>query len=290
MGRVIAWCDAHVRMFCRSPLALRAVGLSLAIGLPGCAFLLGHWAIVITGNLFGWLGNILAIGLASTALGGRDLWEHVRAVSGQLALGRLSSARRAVGLIVGRDTEELSEGEVVRATIETAAESTADGVIAPLFYLALGGAPLALAYKAVNTLDSMVGHRDEQHVDFGWASARLDDVANWIPARLSAVLLLIATGLVTRNADRVSGGWRVLCRDGGNHPSPNSGRPEAAMAGSLGVRLGGTNYYGGVPHVRPTIGAAGRQPVLADIETASRIMVVTWLLGVLLAAGMLWLV
>jgi len=290
MGCVITWCDDQVRRMCRSSGALRVAGLSLAIGLPVVVYLLAYWIIDIAEGMSGRFGSVVSIGLASTTLAGRDLWDHVQAVSGQLEQNHLPGARRAVAMIVGRDTERLSEDEVVCATVETAAESTADGVIAPLLYLAIGGAPLALAYKAVNTLDSMIGHRDERHIDFGWASARLDDVANWIPARLSAVLLVIAAGLVTRNTDRVSSGWRVLCRDGGKHPSPNSGRPEAAMAGSLGVQLGGTNYYDGIPHERPVIGTGGRQLVQRDIATASRIMIVTCLLGVILAVGILWLV
>ncbi len=289
MGRVITWCDERVRGICHSPGALRAAGLTLAVGLPLFVYLLGHWAIDTAGSISGWFGSVVSIGLASTALAGRDLWDHVQAVHGQLKRGHLPGARQAVGMIVGRDTEQLSEDEIVRATVETAAESTADGVIAPLFYLAIGGAPLALAYKAVNTLDSMIGHRDERHIDFGWASARLDDVANLIPARLAAVLLLIATGLVTRNPDRVLTGWRVLCRDGGKHPSPNSGCPEAAMAGSLGVQLGGINYYDGVPQERPVIGIGGRQLVPQDIRAAAKIMVVTCLLGVILTTGILWL-
>ena len=290
MGHVIRMCDERVRGMCHSPRALRAAGLSLAVGLPLSVYLLGLWAIDTAGSISGWFGSALSIGLASTALAGRDLWEHVQAVRSHLEQSHLLGARQAVSMIVGRDTEQLSEDEVVRATVETAAESTADGVIAPLFYLTIGGAPLALAYKAVSTLDSMIGHRDERHANFGWASAKLDDLANWIPARLTAVLLLIATGLVTRSPDRVLTGWRVLWRDGGKHPSPNSGRPEAAMAGSLGVQLGGINYYDGVPQDRPVIGIGRSQLVPQDIRAAARIMAATCLLGVILTTGVLWLV
>jgi adenosylcobinamide-phosphate synthase len=288
MGSIIAWCDRHVRECCRSSIALRAAGLMLAVGLPLCVFLLSHWLINTADSLSAWFGSLLSIALAWTTLAGRDLWNHVQRVHEQLVQGHLQKARQAVGMIVGRDTEEISEADIVRATIETTAESTADGIIAPLFYLTIGGAPLALAYKAVNTLDSMIGHRDERHMDFGWASARLDDVVNWIPARLSAVLLIVATGVVTFSAARILNGWRVLCRDGGKHPSPNSGRPEAAMAGLLGVQLGGTNNYDGVPHPRPLIGVERRQLVPGDIEMAARIMVATSLLSVILAIGIVW--
>jgi adenosylcobinamide-phosphate synthase len=188
-------------------------------------------------------------------------------------------------MIVGRDTAKLSESEVARATVETVAESSADGVIAPLFYLAIGGAPLALAYKAVNTLDSMIGHQDERYMDFGWASARLDDLINWIPARVAAVLLIIGAAMTTGQLEQVRNGWRVFRRDGSKHPSPNSGRPEAAMAGILGVRLGGTNFYDGIAQERPILGHAGRDTRPGDIRSAVKVMVAASMLGVAIAAG-----
>jgi len=289
MGQVIAWCDDHVREICRSPIALRFAGGILAFGLPMVVYLLARWMVVEAGAVAEWLGIVVTIGLASSTLAGRDLWDHVQAVKKPLQRGDIVGARQAVAMMVGRDTQELSESEVVRATVETVAESTADGVIAPLFYLMLGGPPLALAYKAVNTLDSMVGHRDERHIDFGWASARLDDLANWIPARLAAVLLLLATCLITLKLNRMICGWQVLRRDGGDHPSPNSGRPEAAMAGALGVQLGGTNYYEGVANERPTLGNGRRALVVGDITLAAQLMGVASLLGVMIGVGVLWL-
>lgn len=290
MGAVIAWCDENVRTFCRYSYALRAYGLLLALGLPLGVFALSRETVTMAEGIAWWFGSLLSIAMGWTTLAGRDLWDHVHEVRRRLEQDDLTGARHAVGRIVGRDTERLSEEEVVRATIETTAESTNDGIIAPLFYLVVGGAPLALAYKAVNTLDSMIGHRDERYIDFGWASARLDDLANWIPARLSAVLIVLAAGLVMGGGAPIKTGWRVLWRHGGNHPSPNSGRPEAAMAGSLGIQLGGINYYDGVPHERPVIGTGTRRLVLKDLTIASRIMIVACLLGVILAVGTAWLV
>lgn len=290
MGTVIAWCDEHARKLCRHSYALRTCGLMLALGLPLCVFALSRGVVTWAEGIAWWFGSLLSITFGWTTLAGRDLQDHVQAVRRRLEQDDLSGARQAVSRIVGRDTEWLSEEEVVRATIETTAESTNDGIIAPLFYLVVGGAPLALAYKAVNTLDSMIGHRDERHIDFGWASARLDDVANWIPARLSAVLILLAAGLVMGGSAPMRTGWQVLWRDGGRHPSPNSGRPEAAMAGSLGIQLGGANYYDGVPNERPVIGAGRRRLVLKDLTIASRIMIVACLLGVILAVGTVWLI
>ena len=290
MGIVIGWCDKHVRRIACHPTILRGAGLALALALPLFVFVLSHEAIAIADRVTWWFGSLVTIGFAWTTLAGRDLWDHVRAVSKQMEQGDLPGARRAVGMIVGRDTDRLSQEELARATIETIAESTSDGVIAPLFYLALGGAPLALAYKAVNTLDSMVGHKDERHIDFGWASARLDDLANWIPARLSAALIILTAAAVMSEPIRVGTGWHVLWRDGSKHPSPNSGRPEAAMAGSLGIQLGGINYYQGVPDDRPLLGEGGRQPDSSDIRAASRIMIGVGALGVTLAVGVMCLV
>jgi len=289
MGHGIAWFDQGIRRICRSAISLRFAGVCLAIGLPIVTFTITSVIIGEAERFAGWLGSVLSIVLASMTLAARDLWDHVRIVDGPLQAGELPAARRAVAMIVGRDTAGLSESEVARATVETVAESLADGIIAPLMYLAIGGAPLALAYKAINTLDSMIGHRDERHVDFGWASARLDDVANWIPARIAALLLIGGAGLMTQQLRPIRHGWRVFRRDGGKHPSPNSGRPEAAMAGILGVRLGGTNFYDGVRHDRPVLGPEGREPEPSDLASATQVMAIATGLGVFLAVGIRWL-
>jgi adenosylcobinamide-phosphate synthase len=263
-------------------------GACLATGFPVLVYALGAIAIDRAGAVSTVLGNVVSVGLAYTTLAGRDLFDHVRAVSRKLIDGNLVGARHAVSLIVGRDTATLSEPEVVRATIESIAESTADGVVAPLVYLAIGGAPLALAYKAINTLDSMIGHRDPRYIDFGWASARLDDLANWIPARLSAGLIVVAAGLATGQWSRTKMSWQILCRDGGKHSSPNSGRPEAAMAGALGIQLGGVNFYDGLPHEGAKIGDGTTSLTPDDIDRAIRITVITCGLGLLLVVVSLW--
>lgn len=290
IGRCIEWFDHGIRKICQSAISLRLAGIGLAIGLPTVTFVIASVVIEEAEQFAGWLGTVLSIGLAATTLAARDLWDHVRAVDVVLQAGDLPAARRAVGLIVGRDTATLSESEVARATVETVAESAADGVIAPLMYLAVGGAPLALAYKAINTLDSMIGHRDTRYVDLGWASARFDDLVNWIPARVTAFLLLSGAWLMTHRLDRVRDGWRVFWRDGGKHPSPNSGGPEAAMAGLLGVRLGGTNFYDGIPQDRPILGLEGRETRPGDIASAANMMVVATVLGVFFAVIIKWLV
>jgi adenosylcobinamide-phosphate synthase len=198
-----------------------------------------------------YLGHAVAVVLSWSCLAARSLHRESRQVADPLSRGELATARGYLSMIVGRDTAELDEPEIWRATVETVAENTSDGVIAPLFYLCLGGPVLAIAYKAVNTLDSMVGYRNERYLEFGRASARFDDLANFIPARLTGLLMVAAAPLSGFSAKN---SWRIMGRDGRNHSSPNSGIPEAAAAGALGVMLGGTNLYGGRPVEKPTIG------------------------------------
>jgi len=218
------------------------------------------------------LGSVAGIWLIYTSVAARDLAGHGREVYDALKTGVLPQARQRVGRMVGRDTEGLDEREVVRATVESVAESIVDGMTAPLFWAVLLGPAGAVAYRAVNTLDSMFGYRDERYEKFGWAAARLDDAANFVPARLTGPLICLAAGLLGmqgRNA------WHILRRDGGKHPSPNAGWAEAAVAGALGVRLGGANYYAGQASVKPHLGD-GEEPLVPDhILRASRLMFAT---------------
>jgi len=198
--------------------------------------------------------------------GARSL--HHEAERARLSLHRhdLASAREVLPSLCGRDPAQLDAGQITRAVIESVAENTSDAVVAPLLWGAVAGIPGLVAYRAVNTLDAMVGHRSARYLRFGWASARLDDVANWIPARVTAALTAACAPLVTRTSPvRV---LRVVRRDGGRHPSPNAGRCEAAFAAALGVRLGGTNVYGGVAEARPELGEKGHAPESEDIRRA----------------------
>jgi len=289
VGAVIVWLGCRVRSVCRSAGGLRIAGVVVALVIPAASYLVAASVIEQAATISSRFGQGVAIGLAFTTLAGRDLFDHALAVSRELRTGNLPGARQAVAMIVGRDTEGMAEPEIVRATVETVAESTADGVIAPLLYLAVGGAPLALAYKAVNTLDSMIGHREAHYEHFGWASARLDDLANWVPARAAAALIVLAAGATTGQWQPMRDSWRILFRDGHRHPSPNSGRPEAAMAGALGAQLGGVNYYDGQAQERPRMGDHRRTLRPADITIASHIMLVTYGLGLLLALTVRWL-
>jgi adenosylcobinamide-phosphate synthase len=237
--------EALLRRFSRAPSSEFIAGTVLTV-IVVSTFGVGSWI------LLRWLGAwnpklafAISIYLAASTLATRSLLDEARAVRRFLVNGDLLSARQQVAHIVGRDPQELDEPEVTRAVIETLAESASDGIVAPMFYLAIGGVPAALAYKAVNTLDSMIGHRDKHYEFFGKCAARLDDVASFIPARVTALLLVCAAW--TLHLDW-RGAWRIVRRDGGKHRSPNAGRPEAAMAGALGVRVGGTNFYGGERH------------------------------------------
>jgi adenosylcobinamide-phosphate synthase len=214
-------------------------------------------------------GFILAVILSWSCLAARSLQRESALVAKALASGDIPLARKQLSFIVGRDTAKLTEPEIWRGTVETVAENTADGVIAPLLFLMLGGPVLGLAYKAVNTLDSMVGYKNDKYLLFGRASARFDDLLNFIPARLTGVLMGLTAsfaGLLAKNS------WRIMRRDGRNHTSPNSGIPEAAAAGALGVQLGGTNYYFGEPVEKPTIGDPLRSLDLKAWQGAVRLM------------------
>jgi len=194
---------------------------------------------------------VLTAGLASTTLATRGLLDAITRIETPLRSGNLIEAREKLGDIVGRETSALNEDKVLRASLESLAENTSDGIVAPLFYLFLGGIPLAMTYKAVNTLDSMIGYRTEHYFYFGKFAARLDDVANFIPARLTALLMVVATFLVRLNAGLA---LRVLWRDHANNLSPNAGYPEATLAGALGIKLGGPSVYFGKEIWKPTMG------------------------------------
>lgn len=187
----------------------------------------------------------------------------------------LPLARQKLSYIVGRDTANLDMQGVMRATVETVAENTSDGVIAPLFFLFLGGVPLAMCYKAVNTMDSMVGYRNEKYLHFGWFAARMDDAWNFIPARISAVLMVIAAGLLQYDA---AGAFRIWRRDRYQHKSPNAAQTEAVCAGALGIRLAGDAYYFGKRHKKPYIGDAVREIEIGDIRRAQRLLNMTTIL------------
>lgn len=286
LGQAIEGLEDWLRRRYFSPAELRLAGVILVILVVGGAWLAAALALGLATGLWRVLGLLLASLLAFQCLAAGQLWREARAVVQPLGQGDLPEARRRLALIVGRDTAGLDGQGVARALIETMAENFNDGVVAPLFYLALGGAPLAVAYKAVNTLDSMVGYRNERYADLGRAAARLDDLAGYLPARLSALLLAAACPLLGLSSGQA---WAMARRDHGQHKSPNSGWPEAAAAGALGVRLGGPNHYGGLLVDKPWINPEGRQPGLADIAAMQRLLMLASALAAGLGLCLVWL-
>lgn len=227
------------------------------------------------------LGDLMSIGLLYTCLAPRDLGDHAERVRLSLVRGDLPAAREAVGRIVGRDTAVLDTDGVVRAAVESVAENTTDGVISPLFYAFLGGAPAAVAFKAASTLDSTFGYRTERYLRFGWASARFDDLANYVPARLAVPFAACAAGILGHS---VRGVIRTVHRDARKHASPNSGIAEAAVAGALGIQLGGPVRRGGQVVNAPFFGEPTRPLQIEDIHRAEELMWVTFaLVGVFMA-------
>jgi adenosylcobinamide-phosphate synthase len=263
MGRAISAFEKRV-LALKDARRVRFAGLLLAVTLPALSFATVRIVLRLAPPKLRWL---FEIGLLSTALSMRGLTQSALAVERELANGDLISARTRVRELVGRDTEHLPPGEVARATIESVAENASDGIVAPILYGLLLGAPGALAYKAVNTLDSMVGHPQPPYENFGWASARLDDLANLLPARLTALLAAAVSGSVQNAATTLATAHRY----GQLTKSPNAGWVEAAFAGALGLRLGGANSYGYLLRKGPILGD-GRPPEATDIRPAVRLM------------------
>ncbi len=277
-ARVIGWAETRWNTPDTSS-AYRRIAGTLTLALSVAIAIGTAWtATLLARQAFGSAAWI-AIGLmAAPGLAIRSLYDHVVPVARALAASDLDTARARVAMIVGRDVASLDQAGVARAAIESLAESVCDGVVAPLFWLILAGLPGLWAYKAINTADSLIGHREERWCAFGWAAARTDDVANLIPARISGVLLCLAG----------PGGWRTMWRDAGNHASPNAGWPEAAMAGALGLKLAGPITYDGVSLAKPYIGDGRAEATAADLHTALGVYRRACLLLLVIAGGIAW--
>jgi adenosylcobinamide-phosphate synthase len=250
-------------------------GAALTAVLVGASYLGTAKAIAMAYRIGTVTGMATEILLGWTCVASRNLIDESLAVIRALEQEDLARARQRLSRIVGRDTHSLGETEINRALIETLAESACDGIVAPLVYMAIGGVPMAMAYKAVNTLDSMIGHADQRYLNFGKAAARLDDVVNYLPSRLTA-LTMAAAGLGSRTS--ATSTWRIWRRDGGKHKSPNAGQPESAMAGALQVRLGGDNTYAGERIAAPLLGAEFERPMRHHAKQALRLVAAVSLL------------
>ncbi len=267
--RGIGWLIQRLEKVLRRDRAERLLGCLLPLMIVGGTYGLTSGILLWAARLHPMLHHGLTVGVLWTSLATRDLYVQSKRVQSALLAGDPPKARRMLSHIVGRDTETLDEAEIVRATIETIGENLVDGVTAPLFYIFLGGAPAVLAYKAANTLDSMVGYRNGRYKDFGWASARLDDALNFLPARMTGMLIPLVAAGVGLNARQ---SWHIFWRDRKKHPSPNSAHAEAAFAGALQVQLGGISTYGGVPSHKEFLGEAKQPFTTATIRRAHRLM------------------
>lgn len=289
IGGLIAWLEPRLRRaFPDTPAGRRRAGRLLVclVVLASCAAcaLVMQLAWLVSPLLAFLVGAVISYWMLAT----KCLKDESMAVYRALEDGGLSEARKAVSMIVGRDTAGLTDAGVTKAAVETVAENASDGVVAPLFYLALLGPVGGVAYKAINTMDSMVGYKNERYLDFGRAAAKLDDVVNFVPARIAGALMCAAAALCGYDG---AGAWRVFRRDRLAHTSPNSAHTEAACAGALGVQLAGPNYYGGVLVEKPTLGDDTRPVEHADIRRANRLLYATSALSFALfmaMAALLW--
>lgn len=283
IGLAIARGESAIRRPGQTPTFELLSGTALTLAVVGSTYCLTAATLRLAHRISRTHANAAELLLAWTCLAARNLEQEATTVTHALEHGDLPLARQRLSRIVGRDTAHLDASEISRAVIETVAESASDGILAPLFYMSLGGVPLAMAYKAVNTLDSMIGHADQRYFYFGKAAARLDDVANYLPARLTA-LAIVAAAHLTPHAD-ASAAYRTWRRDAREHKSPNAGHPEAAIAGALHAALGGTNTYAGEPIPAQRIGQHFPPPTPEKATQAIRLIAIASLLGLALATA-----
>src|ERR1700733_2730562 len=256
-----------------------AAGMALTLAIVGSTYWLSAGIIRKADRYFTSFGIATEVILGWTCLAAKNLGDEAHSVVDALKSGNLGHARRRVARIVGRDTDRLDTQEVSRAVIETVAESASDGIVSPLFYMALGGVPLAMAYKAINTLDSMIGHADKRYFYFGKVAARLDDAANYLTSRLTALTIVAASRFVSDAYSKAA--WRTWRRDGSRHKSPNAGQSESAVAGALQVALGGPNTYAGELITTPQMGAEFPSATPAKAAQAIRLVSVASFLALL---------
>jgi adenosylcobinamide-phosphate synthase len=284
IGNGIGWLERRLNRESWSKHRRKLAGVLTVVILVAVSVLVGA---LLSDLLHGhWLGFIAEALIASTLIAQRSLYQHVARVHLAFTEGGLPAARKAVAMIVGRDPERLDEAGVARAAIESTAENFSDGIVAPVFWLALLGLPGLIAYKAINTADSMIGHRTDRYVDFGWAAARLDDLVNLVPARLSGALVAIAAPIA---GGSIATSMKTMFRDARQHRSPNAGWPESAMAGALGIALSGPRVYPEGIANEPYLNADGRVAEPNDIRRALHVYAAACALEVVIYATLVLL-
>ncbi|TDO92166.1 adenosylcobinamide-phosphate synthase [Halanaerobium saccharolyticum] len=262
IGSLISWLEKYLLKNEDSPLRAKFKGAILVIIVLGLSYYLTSLLVDLSAQLNQYFAYVLDLILLSLTLALKGLIDAGKKVYSALKNNDLELARKKVNLIVGRDCSQSSKPEVIRAVLETLAENTSDGILAPAFYYLIGGLPLAVTYKAVNTMDSMLGYKNNRYINFGFAAARTDDLFNYLPARITALLMTAASFLLRYN---FKGALKTVLNDASKHPSPNAGYPEAAAAGALSLRFGGVNYYHGQKSFRAYIGQQNKRFELDDI-------------------------
>ncbi|NLD46742.1 MAG: cobalamin biosynthesis protein CobD [Clostridiaceae bacterium] len=285
IGKLIAWLEKKIRAAVKSDLC---GGVLLAVIVLACCYCVPFFILFASGKVSSYFSLALETLFCYTIFAARSLKTESMKVYYPLVKGEKDEAKKFLSYIVGRDTGKLDESGIIKATVETVAENTTDGVVAPLLFMVIGGAPLAFLYKGINTMDSMIGYKNEKYIRFGKFAARLDDAANYIPARISAFFMIISSaiiGLDYKNA------FKIYLRDRKNHKSPNSAQTESVCAGALNIQLAGNAYYFGEFVQKPTIGDGNRKIEPGDIILANRLMYMTSILTVIVALtvrGVLW--
>ncbi|MDP9749802.1 adenosylcobinamide-phosphate synthase CbiB [Thermoanaerobacter pentosaceus] len=276
IGKVVSHLESILRKYAKSNRALKIAGFILCGLTVTLAFAATYVLLYIAGLIHPYLKYALDVLIIYTCLATKDLDKAAGKVYEALTKGDIVEARRRLSYIVSRDTDRLDVENISRGAIETVAENISDGIIAPMFYAFIGGAPLAVFYKAASTLDSMVGYRNEKYLDLGFASAKLDDILNFIPARITGFLIVVAAFLLGYD---YKNSWRIFLRDRLKHQSPNSAHGEEAVAGALNIQLGGLNYYFGKPEIKPTLGDGKEKITPQHMKDSIKIMYMTSSLG-----------
>jgi len=282
----IGWLALTIEEPLRHRCSPRIAGIVAVVVVVAISTVLTWGVCVIAAMFHPLLGDLVTIIMLYSCFAVHDLRYHALAVYTPLVAGDVETARKQVAMLVGRDTDKLDEAEVTRAVVESVAENTVDGVTAPLLFAFVAGAPGAMFYKAVNTLDSTFGYKNKRYLQFGWAAARFDDLINFLPARLTGILIPIAAWLIKLDGAKA---WQIFLRDRLNHPSPNGGQSESAFAGALGVRLGGLNCYADVESNRPLMGDAGQVLQPFHIKQAVNLMLVVSFVFVIMAGVLSWI-
>lgn len=272
VGRGAIWFETLTRKLISSE---RLAGLITVIFVVGIVLFVTTTITGLSNDISTYFGFIISTIIVYMGIAARDLYDHAMNVYRALCSDDLEEARRRVGMICGRDTENMDSIDIVKATVESVAENLVDGVTCPLFYAIIGGPSAIMVYKAISTLDSMFGYKNDRYIQFGWASARLDDIAAFVPSRLTAIMIPIASLVLGM---RASDSLKILLRDRLKHPSPNAGQSESAFAGALGVQLGGPSTYQGILHEKKYLGDPYKPLQPTHIIEALRLMIVTMMI------------